>query len=135
MRDHDALLPRGCPAGVVDTQQVTLADVRAQVVGPGVRQQRFVVQPAGPVASSLERHEVHDRGNLLAYLVNRVEIVRVRADDPRAGVRDEIREITGRESIVDGHYNRTDLWNGVIALQMRVCVRRDICDAVALLHA
>ena len=57
------------------------------------------------------------------------------ADDFRAAVVDDVVEIVGDQAIVDRHQHRADLRHGVVRFQLRVRVRRDVGDAVALPHA
>ena len=58
----------------------------------------------------------------------------MRADDLRAAVLDHVREVVGRQPVVARHDDGADLRNGVVALEMRGRVRRDVGDAVALAH-
>ena len=97
---------------------------------PAPREQLLVVEPA--VARAFERDEVLDVGNLVADAVDGVQVVGVRAHDPRAAVVDDVREVVGDQAVVDRHEHRADLRHGVERLELRVGVRRDVRDAIAL---
>ncbi len=72
-----------------------------------------------------------DARQLRADAVEALEIIGVRADDGRAGVVDDVLELTGAQAIVDRHEHGADLRDGVERLELRVGVRRDVRDAVA----
>ena len=73
-----------------------------------------------------------DTGQLLAHRVDRFQVIRVHADNPRARVADDVCEIVSRQPVVDGHEHGPDLRDGVERFELRVCIRRNIRDAVAL---
>jgi hypothetical protein len=58
-----------------------------------------------------------------------------RADDRRAAVRDDVREVVSGQPVVDGDEDRSDLRHSVERLELGMRVRRDVSDAVAGLHA
>ena len=133
VRDHHALGPRRGAAGVVDRQQVPLADLRPGERRPRVADQRLVVQPAGTRA--LERDEVPHAGHLVADRVDRVQVVAVHAEHRGTRVVDHVDEVFRGEPVVHRHEHRAELRHRVERLELRVRVRRDRGDPVALADA
>ena len=131
--DHHALGPRRGAAGVVDRQQVPLADLRPGERRPRVADQRLVVQPAGTRA--LERDEVPHAGHLVADRVDRVQVVAVHAEHRGTRVVDHVDEVFRGEPVVHRHEHGAELRHRVERLELRVRVRRDRGDPVALADA
>ncbi len=133
VRDHHALGPRCRSARVVDRQQVALAyRCRLEIGRRGVHHP-LVFDP--PRARPLERHEMLNPFQLAADAVYRPEIVRVRTNDARPRVIDDEGEIIRCQAVVDRYQHRTDLRHCIKRLQLRVRIRRNVDDPVALLHA
>ena len=70
---------------------------------------------------------------LAADTVDSLEVVLVRAHDACAAVVDDVGEIVRRQAEVDRHEHGPDLRDGVERLELRMRIRRDVDDAVALL--
>ncbi len=96
-------------------------------------EQLLVFEPPGPAA--LERDEVLDRRHLAAHAVDRIQIVRVHAQDLGAAVVREVDEVVGDQAVIHGHDDRAQLRHRVILLEVLMRVRRQRCHAIALLHA
>ena len=133
VRDHHALGACRGAAGIVDGEQVALADLGALEPAADRGDQLLVCEPA--LARPLERDEVHDARDLVADPVDHLEIVGVRAHHAAAAVRDDVCEVLGGEPVVDRHQHRAELRYGVERLELRVGVGRDVRDAIALLDA
>ena len=130
VRDHHALRARGRAAGVIDRQQIGLANVWADKVSRARAEQRFIIQPVLsllPVSAT----KCSTLGKLGANAVDGLEIIAVCANDARAAVIDEVNEIVRGQAIVNRHQHRADLRHGIERFELRVGVRRDIGDAVA----
>jgi hypothetical protein len=94
---------------------------------------RFVVDPAG--ARTFQRHEVFDAGQPIPNTVDGFKVIRVSTYDLRVEVIDDVLEIFREEPIIYRNQYRADLRDCVVSLQMRVCIRGDAGDPIALSHA
>jgi hypothetical protein len=121
--DHHTLGPGGGPAGVVDREQVPLADLRAAEIGLRRRDGRRVVQPAVP--GRLEGHEVPYVGQPAADLVHLVEVVPVYAQHAGPGVVDDVAEVLAGQPVVQRHQHGAQLRYRVERGQLGVRVRGD----------
>ena len=128
--DHHPLGTGGRAAGVVDGEQVVLADFRFGEVGSVRRKRRLVVEPAA--ARTLQRHEVLDAGQIVPDPVDGREVVRVDADHPCAAVVNDVPEICRLQPEVDGHEHRSYLGNRMEGLELRMGIGRDVGDPVSL---
>src|SRR5205823_13882734 len=91
----------------------------------------LVFEPFGP--RTLERDVTADAGQLVADAVDRLEVVLVRAHDACAAVVDDVGEIVRGKAEVDRHEDGPDLRDRIERLELRMRIRRDVDDAVALL--
>ena len=56
----------------------------------------------------------------------------MRADDLRAAMVDDVLKVAGQQAIVDRHQHRADLRHGVVGFEVRMRIRGDVGDAIAL---
>ena len=124
--DHHALGARGRAARVIDGEEICLGDHRP-LDGDGCARRRdrgellFVVEPSRAHAGGLvahvglvlERDEVPDVRDAIANGVDDRLVFGRGADDGRAAVPDDVREVVGDEPVVDGHEHRAELRDGV----------------------
>ena len=71
----------------------------------------------------------------VARIVDRREVIGAGAHHLRAAVLNQVAEVVGDEPEVERHQHRADLRHRVERLELRVGVRRDVGDAIALLDA
>src|SRR5712692_9361607 len=133
MRNHHALGSRGCATGVVDRQQIALANLRTIEPASCFLNQRFVIEP--PRTLSFEGNEVFDTRKLRSNAIDRRQIISVRTDDTRAAVIDEVNEIVCYQTVIQRHQHRADLRRRVKRFELRVRVWREVSHAVTLANA
>ena len=134
VRDHDALGAGRRAAGVVDRDQVALADLRPGEAGLGGGHRRLVVEPAR-ARVPIQGHVVLDTRHPVADAVHRRQVLLGHAEHRGAGVVHDVDEVLAGQPVVDRHQHGADLRHGVEGLQLRVRVRRDRGHPVALRHA
>ncbi len=129
----DPLRVAGGPRGVVDRYHLVLVHLRA-LVGVGVRVVERGVERL-PVALDRVRvvREERLRGHLVADRLDVRGVLGVGVDGVDAGVREHVREVVGREPVVQRRVNRADLHRAVGGLQVVVRVRVQHRHPVALL--
>src|ERR1700732_3839017 len=133
MSDHHAFGP-GCSAtGVVDGSEIAFADAGSRKVGRRRSQGSFVVEPALPF--SFQGHEMVDTGHLRAYPVDRPQMIRMRTDDSRAAVVDDVGKIIGRQPAIDRDESRANLQDRVERLELSRGVGSDVGNAITRSHS
>ncbi len=80
-------------------------------VGRRFGHESLVVQPAG--LGSFERDEGRHARQLRANALDRIEIIRVHADNPGPAVVDQIREIIRDQTVIQGDEDSADLRHGI----------------------
>ena len=140
MRDHHALRPRRRAAGVVDGQQIALADRRARETTARVHRRalRSRASSAGPRSVQARPSSATKCTNVFQIRANRIDrgdVIGAGAHHLRAAVLNQVAEIVGDQPEVDRHEHGADLRNRVERLELRVRVGRDVGDAIALLDA
>ena len=132
MRDHHAFRPRRGAAGVVDREQVGFANRGSAEMPRGFCQKSLVIQPAD--LASFERDKGRHLRQPRANALNRLEVIGVNADNPRAAVVDHVGEIIRNQAVIERDEDCADLRHGVERFQLGKGVGRDVGDAVAFPH-
>ena len=133
VRDHYAFWSSRRAAGVVNGEEVELADLGFLERGLGGSQRRLIIDPA--LAATTEGDEVPDIGELGADRVDLAEVIGFDADHGRPAVFDDVQEVGRGESVVHRDQHGADLRDGIERLQLAMGVRRDVDHPVTLLHA
>ncbi len=75
---------------------------------------------------------MHDVLQIGANRVDRRKVIGAGAHHLRAAVLNQVTEVVRDQPEIDRHEHRADLRHGVERLELRVRVRRDVGDAIAL---
>ena len=118
--------------GVVDCEQIAFIDGGALKATRLGLEPRLIVQP--PIVGTFQGHPVPDVATRVADRLDRLEVVGVGTDNRRPAVPDDVFDLAWLEPEVDRNQHRSNLWHGIERLELRVGIRREVGDAVALPH-
>jgi hypothetical protein len=102
--DHHALRTRGGAAGVIDCEQISLANVRTNKFSRARVDHCFVVEPGRiqlrTADVKAQSHEVFNLGKLFANTIDRSKIIAVCADYPRTTMIHQVNEVVRCQAII-----------------------------------
>ena len=98
MRDHHALRMCGGAAGVIDCEQIGLANFRARKFSRARLDHCFIVEPV--LALSVQSDEVFNARKAGPNAVDRGKIIAVCANHARTAMIDQVNEVVGGQAIV-----------------------------------
>ena len=140
VRHHDALGSRRGAGRVVDRHQVVFVPFNWFRSGIGlIRNQRLPVEPTrtrfNRSVPILGNHEMTDRGELGANVVDDTRVLVVHQHDRHPCVTQDVLVVRRHKSVIERHQHGTDPARGVEALEKEVRVRTQDADAVIRLDA
>ena len=135
LAEGDALGQTGGTARVEELGDRVLVDLRVARVSGAAGDEGLVLVAGDPAGLTLHDHETRTHGELRRKLLDERREVRVKEDDPRPGVLQDVRDLGWREPDVDRVEDRPGLEDAVVRLEQVVGVVGDERDAVAGLDA